>query len=196
MSVTLSSRQPTATPFGLSPLVTDESLDVARRTFLSSREDWKVGAMLGWNIQEMAAAAWACEEFYDAITPDTSAIDEALARKRQKRRDYINNRSRSPQERIRSNIASRIWYALRGYRGGLFSRVGYTVEQLQAHLEARFQEGMTWDNYGAWHIDHIKPVVLFDQTNPVEFMKCWALSNLQPLWSRDNIRKGAKYAHP
>lgn len=60
--------------------------------------------------------------------------------------------------------------------------------------------GMTWENYGrsGWHIDHIKPLIAFKfvndkgQMNISEIHKAMDLSNLQPLWAADNIRKGAK----
>jgi len=69
---------------------------------------------------------------------------------------------------------------------------GYTVNVLRSHIEALFEEGMTWDNYGEWHIDHIKPVSAFDFTlkTDLEFIACWQLSNLQPLWAKDNLTKG------
>ena len=50
---------------------------------------------------------------------------------------------------------------------------------------------MNWQNHGAWHIDYILPVSSFSFTKPEDkdFLKCWALDNLQPLWAADNIRK-------
>lgn len=74
--------------------------------------------------------------------------------------------------------------------------VGYTVQELRSHLEALFKPGMTWDNYGKWHVDHKKPQVLFefDSADHPEFRACWALSNLQPLWALDNLRKGDSYS--
>ena len=71
------------------------------------------------------------------------------------------------------------------------SLVGYTLEQLYQHLENHFQDGMSWDNYGEWHIDHIIPVSFFEFTSPsdVEFKMCWRLENLQPLWAEDNHKK-------
>lgn len=70
--------------------------------------------------------------------------------------------------------------------------VDYTVLDLKKHLESKFLEGMNWDNYGKWHIDHIKPKSLFKITNleSEDFKKCWSLDNLQPLWAFDNISKG------
>jgi hypothetical protein len=54
---------------------------------------------------------------------------------------------------------------------------------------------MSWDNYGRWHVDHIKPMVSFNIKEPTdkEFQECWSLKNLQPLWGEDNLSKGSKY---
>ena len=53
-----------------------------------------------------------------------------------------------------------------------------------------FVQEMSWDNYGKWHVYHVRPCSLFDQQDAVQFAECWALSNLQPLWAEDNVRKG------
>ncbi len=52
---------------------------------------------------------------------------------------------------------------------------------------------MTWDNYGEWHIDHIKPCALFDFTKEEQQRECFHYTNLQPLWAKDNMRKSDKY---
>ena len=74
------------------------------------------------------------------------------------------------------------------------SLVGYTVKDLMARLEPLFAEGMSWENYGEWHIDHIVPLAVhnFETPTDIDFKKAWALSNLQPLWGRENQSKGAK----
>ena len=61
------------------------------------------------------------------------------------------------------------------------------------HLKENFTEGMTVENYGLWHIDHIKPCALFDLTDPKQQEECFHYTNLQPLWAIDNIRKGKTY---
>ncbi len=63
------------------------------------------------------------------------------------------------------------------------------------HLEKQFTEGMNWDNYGEWHVDHKKPMTLFNftSTDDHEFKLCWCLDNLQPLWELDNLSKGVRY---
>jgi len=75
-----------------------------------------------------------------------------------------------------------------------FDVLKYTPEQLMFHLENQFTDNMTWDNYGEWHVDHIKPISSFNITEmgDEEFMKCWSLNNLQPMWGEENIRKSNK----
>ena len=74
------------------------------------------------------------------------------------------------------------------------SLVGYTLDELKKHLEVQFKAGMSWDNYGKWQIDHIRPVSSFNFQTPTDkdFRTCWSLTNLQPLWAKDNLEKRAK----
>lgn len=70
---------------------------------------------------------------------------------------------------------------------------GCTIKFLRTHLERQFQPGMTWENRGAWHIDHVRPCALFDLSDLTQRRTCFHWSNLQPLWARDNLAKGARY---
>jgi len=56
------------------------------------------------------------------------------------------------------------------------------------------KDGMTWENYGEWHVDHKLPLssFTFKDMNDPEFKRCWALENLQPMWGSENI---SKYNH-
>ena len=51
---------------------------------------------------------------------------------------------------------------------------------------------MSWDNYGEWEIDHIRPLALFDLTDEAQFKEAASFKNLQPLWKKDNREKGAR----
>ena len=75
-----------------------------------------------------------------------------------------------------------------------FEILGYTTGELKSHLSKLFTKGMSFDNYGDWHVDHITPVSWFDLTNKDEFNKCWSLSNLKPMWAQENISKGNRYS--
>ena len=76
--------------------------------------------------------------------------------------------------------------------------VGYTIGKLMKHLEKQFKDGMSWDNHGKWHIDHKVPISAFNYKTPddIDFKKCWALKNLQPMWSNENIKKSNKLDRP
>ena len=69
------------------------------------------------------------------------------------------------------------------YANRTFKLVGCKLAFLKGDLEAKFTEGMTWENHGEWHIDHIKPCCSFDLTKEEEQIKCFHYSNLQPLSS-------------
>lgn len=102
-----------------------------------------------------------------------------------------------PRHRIRVCVSSQIRHSLKGTKAlkSWESLVGYSVEDLRAHLERQFCRGMTWENYGScWHIDHIVPVSAFSFTSADDeaFKACWQLSNLRPLWAVENLKKGAR----
>jgi hypothetical protein len=73
-----------------------------------------------------------------------------------------------------------------------FDILQYTPEELISHLEKQFTDGMTWDNYGKWHVDHRMPISSFnfESIDDDSFIKCWSLDNLQPMWGKENIVKG------
>ena len=73
-----------------------------------------------------------------------------------------------------------------------FDLLPFTLESLITHLEKQFTEGMCWDNYGEWHLDHILPMNSFDFDEENSFSDCWSLGNLQPLWGFENLTKGSK----
>lgn len=70
--------------------------------------------------------------------------------------------------------------------------VGCDVIDLVKFLEKKFTDGMTWDNYGKWHVDHIRPCSSFDLTDPEQQKQCFHYTNLQPLWAKDNLKKSNK----
>jgi len=100
------------------------------------------------------------------------------------------------KNRLNRNIFSGIYQSLKYKNYGNYweKLVGYTLKELITYLENKFKDGMSWNNYGKWHIDHIIPFSLwkFNSYNDREFKQCWALCNLQPLWANENRLKGNK----
>lgn len=111
------------------------------------------------------------------------------------KRDYLKN---NVQGRLANNLRTRIRSSLKrnkARRGGTSEvLLGISIADVRKHIEKQFSEGMTWENYGEWHIDHIKPLFLFDLTKPEEQMLAFNYKNLQPMWAVDNLRKNKKYA--
>ena len=118
---------------------------------------------------------------------------------RETKREYQKHkRHTDPIYKLISNFRTAIYQVLKENNvtknGHYFDVLKYTPEELISHLESKFIDGMTWDNYGEWHVDHVKPISSFNiiEIGDEEFMKCWVLKNLQPLWGVENIKKSNK----
>lgn len=96
--------------------------------------------------------------------------------------------------RLTCNLRRRLHRAIDGKlkNESALKLLGCSIEQLKLHLEKQFVKGMNWENYGKWHIDHIKPCASFDLSLESEQKICFHFTNLQPLWAKDNIRKSNK----
>ena len=111
----------------------------------------------------------------------------------------LKRRRENPSVNLRHSVGLAVYQAIKrtgNTKGGkTFDALPYTPQQLKEHIESQFQEGMTWDNHGEWHIDHIIPqaALQYDSLEHENFQKCWALDNLQPLWAADNIRKSSVF---
>lgn len=107
-----------------------------------------------------------------------------------------NKRATDPAYVINCRMSSAINGCLKGNKSGRpwESLVGYSLTDLCAHLERQFLPGMSWENRSKWHIDHIVPLSSFMFSDPEDesFKAAWALTNLRPLWWRDNLSKNAK----
>jgi hypothetical protein len=99
--------------------------------------------------------------------------------------------------RCMSSIIYRCLQGGKGYKTWL-GFVDYTPKQLKEHLERQFVKGMSWDNFGEWEIDHTIPKSVFHFSSPhdIDFKRCWSLSNLKPMWKRENIIKSNKLSKP
>ena len=108
-------------------------------------------------------------------------------------KNWINKKLKTdPHFKLKQALSHRIWGALKGQVKSkrTMELLGCTIDELWIHMESKFTEGMTKENYGKWHVDHIMPCASFDLTDPEQQAKCFHYTNLQPLWALDNIKKG------
>lgn len=113
-------------------------------------------------------------------------------------KSWINKKLKNdPNFKLKMQLSHRIYLALKVKNifksKKTLKLLGCTVEELWQHLEKQFQPGMTKENYGEWHVDHIKPCALFDLTKDEDQAACFHYTNLQPLWAEQNLKKGKKY---
>jgi hypothetical protein len=127
--------------------------------------------------------------------------EKNIDKHRETKREYQKyKRHTDPLYKLISNFRTAIYIVLKENNlqkyGHYFDILGYTPEDLIVHLEKHFNEGMNWENYGEWHIDHIKPIssFIFECSEDEEFKRCWSLDNLQPMWGIENIKKGNKFS--
>ncbi len=109
--------------------------------------------------------------------------------RRKERRRWLNNE----KYRLKMNLRTRLRDVMKGISKSATTMelVGCSIDELKAHIEGQFTDGMNWDNYGEWHVDHIRPCASFDLTDPEQQKLCFNYTNLQPLWAEDNLKKGA-----
>jgi len=96
--------------------------------------------------------------------------------------------------KLKCYLRTRLYLALKGIWKSkhTLDLLGCSIEFLKQHLQKQFKKGMNWDNYGLWHIDHIRPCASFDFSKPEEQARCFNYTNLRPLWAKENLEKSDK----
>jgi len=164
---------------GKSKLYTEEERLVRRRA--------SVRAYDRIHAEERRIAARARQmTYYAAHTAEIAPKRTEYQRKR---------RQNDPSFRIKCNLSTRLWKAAK-HDGAIkvsttIALIGCSPAKLRFYLETLFKPGMSWENYGEWHIDHIRPCASFDLMDPEQQAICFHYTNLQPLWATDNHKKGA-----
>jgi len=100
------------------------------------------------------------------------------------KRHYNKKLKLDPIYRLRASVGSRMRECLKSQNkkklGSAVDYLGCNYQHLKHHIESKFTDGMCWDNYGDWEIDHI---------HPISKGGSFHYTNLQPLWWQDNRRK-------
>tara|TARA_R100001129_G_scaffold21331_1_gene13613 strand:- start:1317 stop:2078 length:762 start_codon:yes stop_codon:yes gene_type:complete len=140
-----------------------------------------------------------CQKRYYA---DASSLSVKKKNKEVKERFMSGKATREDIHYITTaRLRSRIWEVLKRQKtdlqkkhGTTYELLGCTVDEFRKHFKSMFARGMSWKRLamGEIHIDHIRPCASFDLTKEEEQRKCFHWSNLQPLWAKDNLIKGAK----
>jgi len=115
---------------------------------------------------------------------------EKIIKNRRNRENF--RRKTEPLFKLKNNYRNRLYDYYRGTNRSKRSEeiIGLSWIEFKLYIETKFLEGMSWDNYGEWHIDHIIP--LCSASNDGDLEKLFHYSNCQPLWKKDNISKGGK----
>jgi hypothetical protein len=140
-----------------------------------------------------------------------SACKECLSKDRKKY--YQNNKQKTnkqtsdykvkrckvdPAFKLERTLRNRLYHAFKNQKVDKKCRTkeltGCDILFLKGYLEAKFTEGMSWENHGDWHVDHIRPCCSYDLTLEEEQKKCFHYTNLQPLWAQENLSKGGAYS--
>ncbi len=121
---------------------------------------------------------------------------------KERRNTYKSRRNKLLRDRYKNDLTYRVTCLLRhrlwetvtnNYKGSsVIDLLGCSLDYFIEYMSSLFSPGMSWDNHGDWHIDHILPCASFDLTKPEEQLKCFHYTNLQPLWREDNLSKSDK----
>jgi ATP/maltotriose-dependent transcriptional regulator MalT len=96
--------------------------------------------------------------------------------------------------RLKRNLRTRMSMVIRGKikSGSTIKDLGCDFKTFMLYIEGQFTEGMSWENYGEWHLDPVNPLCNYDLTCREDFLEAVSYLNLQPLWAKDNFIKGGR----
>ena len=157
-----------------------------RLNYLNNREhELKINQLWKENNPERAKQIY---KLWIKNNPDKKNFSQRKYRRNRKNRD--------PMFKVLENLRTRIYNVLTAKyivkETTTKKLTGCTLEYLKNHLEKKFKDGMSWDNYGQWHIDHIRPCASFNLLDPIEQKICFHYTNLHPRLAEDNLKKSNK----
>ena len=149
----------------------------------------------GWRQENMEAILSSGRKYHEK-NKEERLRDSRIRRKKLKFKENRNTQRRNRYKndtnyRIEQSIRARVLKFISGERKTISTKelLGASIDKTRSHLEKQFLDGMTWENHGEWHIDHIKPCSSFDLTDSKQQKECLHYLNLQPLWAIENIKK-------
>jgi hypothetical protein len=100
---------------------------------------------------------------------------------------FVDRRNRDVNFKIAHTLRRRLTSFVKN--GSSVDNLGCSLLELKQYLESKFQPGMTWENHGEWHIDHIKLLSKFNLSEKEQLKQACHYTNLQPLWAKENLEK-------
>lgn len=97
-----------------------------------------------------------------------------------------------PEYRMQRTMRNMVYSTVKRKTDRTHKLLGYNAVDLRSHIERQFTKGMSWDNYGEWHIDHVVSIAQLMREGETDPAKINCLSNLRPLWAKDNQTKKDK----
>lgn len=146
------------------------------------------------NPEKVAAAKKRCYERTKVPKPRVYVLKPEAEKVASANKYFRERRKSDPTFKMSTYTRNMLRRVLRATgeikKGSTRDILGYDGGQLKSHIEGQFKPGMTWENYGEWHIDHKIPISLMTLYGVNDPAIINALSNLQPMWALDNLVKG------
>ena len=167
------------------------------KKYNQANADWRREYMKKWHEENAEKVKKYRQENAENLSEKKKKYQQENADKiKGYRKKYDKNRRNSdPLFRMIYNLRRRLSSYCRAIKVKKSTRtkemLGIDLAGFKSHIESKFQEGMTWENYGQWHVDHIKPISL--ARNEQDIVELNHYTNLQPLWASENIKKSNKY---
>ncbi len=179
-----------------------EEIKARRKTYREVHREKLSADKKIWREANKEAVSEAKKKYYNSNKDSILASCKVYAHSENgisvRRARHQNKYRTDPIYRQRYLCRSRFkkWFKSNGLQksGHIQDLIGCTWEEFCKHLESQFKNGMTWDNQGLWHIDHIWPLAWFDPLNSEHQQMAWHYTNLQPLWAAENILKSDRGA--
>lgn len=149
------------------------------------------------------------KEYYESMTSDEDFRKVLRERSKINTKSYRDSNKEELSQRIKDkkkndplfrlsdSIRTLIWISINkmGYRKNSKTSniLGCSFEEFKSYIESQFNDNMSWENYGEWHLDHKTPVSWAETEEQVYELNKY--TNFQPLWEFDNLSKGNRYSH-
>jgi hypothetical protein len=167
------------------------------KKYNQANADWRREYMKKWHQENAEKIKKYRQENAESLSEKKKKYQQENAdRIKGYRKKYEKNRRNSdPLFRMILNLRRRVSSYCRAIKVKKSTRtkemLGLNLAGFKSYMESKFQDGMTWENYGQWHVDHIKPLSL--ATTEQEIIELNHYTNLQPLWASENLKKSNRY---